>query len=157
MKENLDAAKSIIEAVSSNVWTAIIGVFILTCFWMTLIYLRAPSFYHPAPVYIFIITAFSLAICWYLGAMIGLSFLFMKDDKSIDHVELLLKGSVYAIFMLGMLLAYSYFFSIRFRFSLQLGYSALIGTFISNYGSFLISSLKRNRKEKTTPAKDLPQ
>jgi hypothetical protein len=44
MKENLDAVKSVIEAIASSVWVIIITIIVLTCCWITTIYLCAPIF-----------------------------------------------------------------------------------------------------------------
>ncbi|WP_041257800.1 hypothetical protein [Fibrella aestuarina] len=64
MKENLDAAKSIIDSVASNVWGMLFNALVLFFGWLVAIYLLSPSFYKYAPTYIYLITGATLAAQW---------------------------------------------------------------------------------------------
>ncbi len=70
MKENLDAAKSIIDSVSPSIWVAIFNILALYGHWLTAIYLIAPDFYNHTPLFIFLIVGFVLATQWYISSFL---------------------------------------------------------------------------------------
>ena len=145
MKENLDAAKSIIDSISFSAWSVILSLVTITSYWLTAIYLIVPGFYYSSPLFIYIMTGFVLASLWYSG-MLFYSFLLLlvyrriqvlkRFDWELIYSATYLYGSTY----LGLSTYIGYVYHIRFRtivicdFALLLlGFIGVVGLFVNKY------------------------
>lgn len=66
MKENIDTIKSIIDSIHRYVWATIWTIIVLMVSWLAAVYLLAPDFYKPMPVFIHLIIGAALATQWYV-------------------------------------------------------------------------------------------